>query len=114
MRKQIFAALAAALTMTSSANASKALNGQITGFVLVGNNVYVFTNAPRDALPGCAASYYPGRWAFDGTTAAGQAMYSALLTAHGLHEPVSIYGIGSCTVSGDTETIAGLVTNNVQ
>lgn len=116
MAKIVKFTLAVALAALSmQAQASNAINGFVQGFVTIpGGAILVFTTGTRTTPPACSNTSFPTRWAFSGTTAEGQAMLSILLSAYALHQPVSFYGTGTCTVLGDSETISSVVTNNLQ
>lgn len=103
------------LFLSTEANASNAVNGYVTGFVQLSNGIIlVFKDGQRSSPPSCSNQNFPARWAFDGTTATGQARLAMLLTVKSLHIPVSFYGTGTCSVLGDSETIDSIVTDNIQ
>jgi len=115
MRLMKFVLGAAMLAMGSGAQASSQTLGYITGIVTVGTNtILVFNNGTRTTPPACSNATFPQRWAFDVTTAMGQATLSILMTAQVSHQTVDIYGTGTCSVQGDVETITNVVTNHVQ
>jgi hypothetical protein len=105
----------AALFLAGPAVASNSVNGQLGGFVTLSNGVIlVFNSGTRGALPACASTSFPTRFAFDGTTPTGQALLSVLMTSYALHVPMTLYGTGTCSVLSDTETISATVMNNLQ
>lgn len=87
--------------------ATGAMAGNTNGFVspiVVQGNVAAFSmSGAGTGMPACATT---GRWAFDESTAGGQAMLSALLTAYAGHRNVVVYGTGACNVLGDSETVS--------
>lgn len=87
--------------------ATAALAGNTNGFIspiVVQGNVAVFSvSSAGIGKPACATT---GRWAFDESTAAGQAMLSALLTAYAGHRNVAVFGNGTCNVLPDSETVS--------
>lgn len=98
-----------------AAHASTSASGQVTAFATLGTNIIlVFTNGTRGTPPSCSNSGFPTRWAFAIDTALGQAMLSILMTAKATGDTVTLYGTGSCSVLGDSETIGSVVTNNAQ
>lgn len=102
-----------ALAIGTAANASQNTAGNVTFVYGMGNGAFLFqqSGGSRGSLPSCAGSN-PDRWAVDGTTAAGQNKLSILLTAKALHKVVQVYGTGTCSVWGDTETVDFLVMND--
>jgi hypothetical protein len=114
-RRIALASLMLALPLSTPALASNATNGYVTGFVQLNNGVIlVFTSGARSSPPSCSNANFPTRWAFDGKTSTGQATLAILLSARSLHIPVSLYGTGTCSVLGDSETIDSIVTDNAQ
>jgi len=92
----------ALMTLTdSSAQASTIASGRITAVYISGSKGLVDATGSHTA-PACAGS---SQWAFDLTTASGQAKYATALTAYSLKANVLITGTGSCPDWGDRETI---------
>ena len=114
MRSKFLIAAVLAVVSSSQVSASNSYSGRVSGFGLLGGPALVFTTGTRDTPPACSNPAYPGRFAFDASTPAGQALLSTLLTARAQNEVVSIFGTGTCSVIGDTETVGAIVTNNVQ
>ena len=75
-------------------------------------NVYFMINGialiPVDSAqidpPACAT--VKSRFAIDGTTSAGKVQIAALLTAIAMGKQINIWGTGTCSIWGDTETIS--------
>jgi hypothetical protein len=61
--------------------------------------------AARTALPACQGPGLNDRWAFDGSTPAGQAKLSALLSAYAMQKKLVVIGKGTCPDWGDTESV---------
>ena len=101
------------LSLAGAASASQNQTGNPTYVYGMGTGAVLFiqTGGSRDSVPSCATSN-PDRWAFDTTNVAGQTKLSILLTAKGLNKTVQVYGTGTCSVWGDTETVDYLVMNN--
>ena len=80
--------------------------GYVTDFTTVpGSHSILFNqDGARANLPQCGSNN-PTRWAIDPTTAHGQAVAAALLTAFSLHKQVYIVGTGDCSLNGDTESV---------
>lgn len=97
--------LALGLTAIASvASASDAGAGYVYGIYAMPNGAVLFNHTgSRQTPPSCGAGL-PTRWAFDGSTAAGQARLALLMTAYALHKQISINGTGACPDWGDTET----------
>jgi hypothetical protein len=90
---------------STAATASDQGPGRVSYVHVLNNGVVLFImTAPRGTPPSCATSE-PTRWAFNSTTAAGQAKLSVLLTAYASAKDVWIYGTGTCADKGDTETM---------
>jgi hypothetical protein len=106
MKRQAIAAFAIASLICSTAHASEAGPGQISNLIVVENGTVLFNQSgSRTTPPGCQASTTPKRWAFNGTTPAGQAMLSLLLRAYATSKTVLIFGTGTCTAWSDTENV---------
>jgi hypothetical protein len=96
----------AAVALSSTAWASSAGSGYVSHIIINDNGVVLFTHSgTRTSPPSCSGATLGARWAFDGSTAAGQAKLAALLSAYGLHKQISILGAGACPVWGDTESV---------
>jgi hypothetical protein len=91
------------LVCGSPADASFAQSGQITTFGVEQGKVFFITTGSRDSMPACATA--GNRWVFDGSTAKGQAMMSALLTYKAMGKQVIVQGTGACADWGDTESV---------
>lgn len=107
-------ALAAGLSplMSTAALASNAGAGTINTVIVNSQGKAFFTQTgSRSGQPSCATTE-PNRWAFDVTTAKGQAMLALVLTAYSAGKQVTVNGIGSCPDWGDTETVDYIVTVN--
>lgn len=100
----------ACVSLTVSATASYASQVQdvyITDITMLQNGVALFnTSATAPGLPSCAPT---GRWTIDGSTPAGQARLSALLSAFLAGRRVSVMGTGDCSVWWDSENVDYLV-----
>ena len=65
------------------------------------NTAIVALNVPNNAPPPCAT--IPAEWAFTLDTAAGKAMFNAILHAQAVGATVTIQGDGSCAAWPDRE-----------
>ncbi|PXA84659.1 hypothetical protein DMC18_23635 [Caulobacter sp. D5] len=109
--KRLVAAAAVALLFTSAAHASSTTIGDVSLVSVLKNGTVLFNhNGDRTARPACATNM--GRWAFDGSTPAGQAKLSLLLTAYSSGKKIVVVGDGACGQGGDTETIDYIYTAN--
>lgn len=105
------AALLAACSIGTEAFASNSQPGLISHVNILNNGVVMFNHSgTRSATPACHTQ--GGRWAFDGTTPAGQAKLSFLMTAYVTRKPVVVQGLASCAVWGDTETVDYIFTDD--
>ncbi|MBW8860023.1 MAG: hypothetical protein JF570_09940 [Caulobacter sp.] len=97
---------AAMLSLASTAHASNASAGKISGILSFGNGGVVFFNhdGDRSTLPGCPG-VQPTRWAIDSSTLAGQGRLAILLSAYSLGKKIEIVGLGTCGLWSDTETV---------
>jgi hypothetical protein len=95
--------LAWSLLCSSPAAASSAQAGYITTFGVEQGKVFFFTDGARNATPTCHTQ--GARWVFNGATAQGQAMMSALLTYKAMGKQVVIQGTGACGDWPDTESV---------
>jgi hypothetical protein len=68
-----------------------------------GGKVIFNQGSNRSGVPTCAT--ITNRWAFDGTTPAGQATLSLILSAYMSGKSVTVHGLGNCSAWGDTETV---------
>ena len=89
-----FAVLLAVTTVSQATT----LNGKVTAVYAYGNKGMVDTSV---LPPACGIS----GWAFDLSTAAGQAKYATALTAYSTNRTVNIIGTGACSDWPDRETI---------
>lgn len=86
----------------SPAAASFAQAGTITSFGVEQGKVFFITNGQRGPMPACGTVQ---RWVFNGATAQGQAMMSALLTYYATGKQVIVQGTGACADWSDTESV---------
>ncbi|HWW27426.1 MAG TPA: hypothetical protein VNZ85_16200 [Caulobacter sp.] len=94
------------LGLGGPASASNASAGLITHIIVNDNGVVLFTHSgTRTTPPTCSGPTVGARWAFDGSTGAGHAKLSALLSAYALGKQIWIVGTGSCAAWGDTESV---------
>ena len=98
--------LMAGALLLSAASAVQAANtgpGLVTN-LYVQNGVVIFQVSGNVAgsWPACAVTQ---RYAIEVTTAAGQAYYSAVLSAKMAGKPVLVFGNGNCTNWPDSESI---------
>jgi hypothetical protein len=84
------------------AGASILNSGKVVAVYAYGNKGLVDTSGSPSTQPSCATST---NWAFDLTTAAGQAKYATAMTAFTTHANILIFGAGTCGDWGDRETI---------
>ncbi len=105
--------IAAALTFIATpASASSQGPGSVSYVHVMSNGIVMFLmTGTRGAVPTCATPQ-PTRWAFNGTTAAGQAKLSVLLTAYASGKSITVYGTGTCPDYSDTETLDWFVTTD--
>jgi len=104
MSKRFSKACACALILGASltpAVASSINPGKVAAVYVYGTKGLVDIAGSHTA-PACAVS---GQWAFDLTTASGQAMYATAMTAYSTKANVMVVGSGSCPDWGDRETI---------
>jgi hypothetical protein len=96
----------AALSLTASlspAQASQQGPGKVSLVHVMNNGVVIFIlSGNRTAQPSCSTQQ---RWAFNSTTAAGQAKLSLLLTAYSSGKILVVYGTATCPDWGDSETV---------
>lgn len=106
----LLAVVLAAGLAASSANASWATNGTVSGIEPLSpqgaSNVMFFvqngTRSTSPAPPACATNQ---RWVINLNSPSGQAMASTVLTAYSLGKPVMIQGTGACADWPDSESI---------
>lgn len=104
--------LLAALMISAATQAGSATSGTLsTVHFMSGGNVILYTSGSRSDVPSCASTQ-PNRFAVNGTTEGGKVQLSGLLTAYAAGKSVVIYGTGTCSVQGDTETISYFYTND--
>ena len=100
------------LLLGTAAHASNAGPGRIHNVHAMPNGVILFyLEGPRDAPPTCGSGQ-PTRWALDGSTPAGQARLSLLLTAYSSQKQVSVRGTSTCPDWLDTETVSYFMTGD--
>ena len=99
----LFLASVLACGSSSAADASSSSPGQITSYGVEQGRVFFRTNGSRSAMPSCATA--GTRWVFNGATAQGQAMMSALLTYYASGKQIVVQGTGACADWGDTESV---------
>lgn len=106
-RKLLFLiTIASALASVSTAHASLAQTGTVYQITTTDTGVvYFWQRGTRNAQPACSASF-PGRWAFNATTPAGQSMLALLMSANASGKSVVVAGKGACDVAGDTESVS--------
>ena len=87
-------------------NASNTGSGYISAIHAMPNGVVMFSHAAgRDAAPNCVNASTSARWAINAATESGKVQLSVLLSAYGANKKIHIFGTGSCTAWGDTETV---------
>jgi hypothetical protein len=91
------------LLPTDPAAASVSSGGFISHVIVEAGKVFFSVSGSRNAVPACAT--ISGRWVFDASTPAGQAMMSGLLTFEARGIQVSVVGTGGCADWGDTESV---------
>lgn len=103
----LIAAVTAVLLAGAPAAASQATMGNITWLNPSSAGTLIFNQTgTRTSRPACASL---DRWVIGVSSAAGQMMASALLTAWSLHKRITVVGNGLCDVWGDTETVSYFV-----
>ncbi len=98
--------LSAALGIASTSSAqSYTLVVSITDFYVMNSGILLFytSGARNGPVPACAVS---PRWAINVSTPAGQAQMSGLLSAYLAGRNVQIWGTGTCSVDGSSETVS--------
>ena len=94
----------ALLAVSAPAVAGSSALGSITGVLPHSSGGLFFAQTgTRSAAPSCATVIQ--RWVINVTTAEGQAMAAALLTAYMAHKRITVQGTGDCGVWADTETV---------
>lgn len=97
-------------TISSAATAGTAASGTITSTVSFPTGPFIFyQNGARTSPPACAT--IPTRWAIDVSTATGQAAEANILTAFATGQPIFVYGTGTCSVDGSSETALYVTVN---
>jgi hypothetical protein len=107
----VLAFFSGSLLMATSAQASSAAAGAISGLTAEQGRVFFTHSGTRTPLPSCH-TVAPNRWVINGTTAAGQAMISVLLTLQAQGKSITVMGTGSCPDWGDTETVEYIMQTN--
>jgi len=103
---RIMAALPLTTLFFTPAIASNTGSGYISAIHAMPNGVVMFSHAAgRDAVPNCVNASTSTRWAINAVTESGKVQLSVLLTAYGANKRIHIFGTGSCTAWGDTETV---------
>jgi len=107
MLKRMLLVIAGLAFTQGAAHASQSNAGYVTDIWTANNGAVIFNiDAGRaNAAPSCQGSTIPNRFAVDGSTVAGQAMVSTLLTAHAQHKKVIAMGASACGIWSDTETV---------
>ncbi|PXA84658.1 hypothetical protein DMC18_23630 [Caulobacter sp. D5] len=104
LRVALAGLLAATALVAPTAQASSSASGLVIYLHVMDNGTVLFHHlGSRTATPTCATN--TARWAFDGSTPAGQAKLALLTTAYATKQPIVVYGKGACNVWGDTETV---------
>jgi hypothetical protein len=68
------------------------------------NGVVLFShNGQRSGAPACAT--LTGRFAIDGSTVGGRVQVAGLLSAVARSKAITVFGTGTCSAWGDTETV---------
>jgi hypothetical protein len=102
-------AVAALIALPSAASASYSSGGQVTFILTTNAGIILFdVSGPRTTRPACATQM---RWAFNGSTAAGQAKLASLLTAYARQASITVYGTATCVSWGDTEEVDYFIIN---
>jgi hypothetical protein len=102
---RILLPVALAVSCCSPASATTA-TGTISYIHVMSNGVVLFLMSnSRTGLPTCAAATDPTRFAFNATTAAGQARLSVIMTAYVANKTVTVHGTDACGDWGDTESV---------
>lgn len=91
------------LAMASRAWASSSGSGLVSGILMTSQTAFFNHSGTRSTRPSCATI---DRWAFDSSTAGGQSLLATLLTAYATGRQISVLGTGTCSIWGDTETVA--------
>ncbi len=77
--------------------------GQIYNLTVQDGIVMFYVTGEHSSPPPCATA--TTRWAFDGRSAAGQVIMTAISTAFATGKAAEIHGTGTCSVWGDSESI---------
>lgn len=78
--------------------------GNIVGpYFMQTGALLVSTDAAQSGAPACAT--VASRWAIDGTTPAGKVQAAAVFSALAMGKKIAVWGTGTCSVWGDTETV---------
>lgn len=89
-----------AVLMPSPANAGNQTGTVITVVSATDGKTIVSLTGTHVNNPACSST---GRWAFDHTTASGQALLADLLTGASTGKTIQIVGTGACTSWSDSE-----------
>lgn len=103
------AALAVAMAFATPSQATDAGSGYVSIIYVMDNGAVLFNQdgVRTGTLPDCQGAGLRYRWAFDGSTPAGQAKLATLLTAYSTKKKITIIGKGFCTpgIHPDTELL---------
>ena len=93
-----------AVSVVCGAQAGTAAAGTPSNPYFMGNGTLLIpTDGARSGALVCATK--SGRFAIDGSTAAGKVQVAGMLTAIAMGRRVTILGTGACSVWPDTETV---------
>jgi hypothetical protein len=108
MRNQIVRLLVAvemALMLAGQVQAGTAGPGNPVNVYFMSNGVALIPmDVGQQNSPSCATQ--GTRFAIDGSTAPGKVQIAALLTAIAMGKQIVVWGTGTCSVWGDTETVS--------
>ncbi len=91
------------LASTAPVSAGSSGLGKITFLTANRTVFFLYTNGARSSPPACAT--VTDRWVIDPSTPGAQTMISTILSAQAQGRPLAVYGLGSCTIWTDTETL---------
>lgn len=102
--KRILLSFATVLALSPTPSFAGSVYSTIVQRIYIMNNgtVLIYANKPTDTPPPCATQ---GRWAFNGTTPAGQAKLSYLMNAKASRSLIHLHGLHNCDVWSDSETL---------
>lgn len=93
-----------AICIADPANASTGGPGVISGYdTNSAGMVYFYLSGTRTSTPSCHV--IAQRWAFNASTAGGQALAATVLSAYSQQKSVVVVGTGSCDIYADTESV---------